>query len=75
MVFITITTSTAGRKKTNKKKKPEKEKTLFSLVQECVGQREPLCDIADLKVLECQPRSCSWARDAAICHAFKNAAR
>lgn len=32
-------------------KKPENEKTLFSLVQECVGQREALYDIADMKVL------------------------
>lgn len=33
-------------------KKPENDKILFSLVQECVGQREALYDIADMKVLE-----------------------
>lgn len=41
-----------GKRQIKKKKQTENEKTLFSLVQECVGQREPLPDIADMKVLE-----------------------
>lgn len=41
-----------GKRQIKKKKQTENEKTLFSLVQECVGQREPLPDIADMEVLE-----------------------
>lgn len=47
---MSVTTATAGRKK-KQIKKPENDKILFSLVQECVGQREALYDIADMKVL------------------------